>query len=158
MEENELRIGIVGSRRRNGYTDRKVIMRLVHRLMTDNPHRKVTIVSGACPKGADHFAAEAARLFKANLKEFPVEKPPGGFHSKYEFAQEAFRRNEYIADDSIMGFAMVADDRKGGTENTVSHYLNKGKRVVLIAQDGSLYLPNGEAFRHGETLRDPDKD
>lgn len=141
-----LKIGIVGSRRRNSHTDRKIVFKIVHALKKLDP----TIVSGACPKGADAFAAEAARSYGLELVEFPV--PKGDYRSRGEFAAAAFARNKLVAEHSDIGFALVADDRTGGTENTVGHYKKMKKNVYIVDGSGALYL-DGEKVELDEIAK-----
>lgn len=152
----EFRVGIVGSRRRNSYNDQKMILKIVTTLISSNPSRVIVLVSGGCPKGADSFAAVAARIHRVPIKEWLPEGGP--FNSKWEFAKAAFARNEKIAADSTVGFAQVAADRTGGTENTVSHYLNMRKKIILINDSGNLYLPSGESISYESACKDPDED
>lgn len=122
---------IVGSRRRNGHRDRYVVFSLVDRLIRENIGRKVTIVSGACPKGADRFAAEAARAYGLELMEHPVPNEPP-VTSAYDFRKRAFDRNRLVARDGRDGcYALVSDDRTGGTENTISHARDLGIKIHL---------------------------
>lgn len=153
--KEQLRVGVVGSRRRNTLHDRKIVFGFLDRLIELNPHREIVIVSGACPKGADAFAAEYARITGVSLVEFPVPKVSYG--SRGEFAQAAFARNKLIADDSVIGLALVAMDRTGGTENTVKHYTKQGKKVYLADDDCTLYLSLMEKGRETDVTKDPDK-
>jgi predicted Rossmann fold nucleotide-binding protein DprA/Smf involved in DNA uptake len=133
--KKELRIGIVGSRRRNTLRDRELVYECIKSAVRNNPNREIVVVSGACKQGADAFAAEACRVLGVRIKEFPVI---GEFKSKWEFAKEAFARNRLIAEDSEMGFALCHDDRKGGTEDTVSHYQEFKKPIFLVRADGTI--------------------
>jgi len=154
--KEELRIGIVGSRRRCNLVDRKIVFAFVEKMLRENPHRDLVIVSGACRLGADHFAAEAASIYKVKLKEWPVPKKE--YANKGEYAQAAFARNKTIAEDSSIGFALVHSDRSGGTENTVKHYLDLKKKVYLVDGTGRTYLSSMEERNVCEVSRDPDKD
>ncbi len=156
MGKSELRIGIVGSRRRNTYSDRKIVCDIIVNLVAHNPNRKIVIVSGACPKGADKFAADAARLLNVELKEYPVPRDVT-YPNKWAFAQAAFARNRLIAEDSFVGYALVSADRTGGTENTVGHYLDLMKPIFLVNDVGGIYLPSGEEVPYEHAFRDPDK-
>jgi predicted Rossmann fold nucleotide-binding protein DprA/Smf involved in DNA uptake len=131
----ELRIGIVGSRRRNTLRDRELVYEIIKSAVRNNPDKKIVVVSGACRKGADNFAAEACKVLGVEIKEYPVE---GEFKTKWEFAKAAFARNRLIAQDSQMGFALCHDDRTGGTEDTVKHYQEFKKPVFLVRADGTL--------------------
>lgn len=156
MERKELRVGIVGSRRRCSLLDRKIVFNLVERLIGENPGRQLTIVSGACRLGADNFAAEAARLYKVNLVEFPV--PPGDYSERWMYAKAAYDRNRKIAENSDVGFALVHKDRKGGTENTILHYHDLKKNVFLVDERGKTYLSKMEERNVSDAAKDPDKD
>lgn len=134
----ELFVGIVGSRRRNSLSDRKLVFKIVENLVSKFADRKVILVSGACPKGADHFASEAARSFSLEIVEFPV--PKQNYESRGQFAQAAFARNKLIADRSDIGFALVSDDRTGGTENTISHFKSQKKKVYVVNENGEVSL------------------
>lgn len=151
----ELRVGIVGSRRRNTMRDIKIVYKIVEELLADNPDRKLVIVSGACPKGADAFAAEASRVLGVELKEFPVPKVP--YANKWEFAQAAFARNKLIAEDSFVGFALVTPDRTGGTEDTIKHFNNLKRKVYLVDGNGRYYLSSVEEKNARAVPKDPDK-
>jgi hypothetical protein len=153
--KEELRVGIVGSRRRCTLRDRKLVFNLVERIIELNPHREVVIVSGACRLGADNFAAEAAKLYGIQLKEFPV--PKREYAHRGEYAKEAFARNLLIAQDSHVGFAFVHPDRDGGTENTVGHYHNLKKKVFLVDAMGRTYLSTMDERNLFDVARDPDK-
>ena len=148
----ELRVGIVGSRRRNSLYDRSIVFGLIETLVQQNPHRRLVIVSGACPKGADSFAAESARSHGLGLVEYPV--PPVKYGSKWEFRQAAFSRNRLIAEDSHVGFALVSEDRTGGTENTIAHYVVMEKNVFIVERDGNVRYLSGVAV---PSLLDPDR-
>jgi len=100
--------------------------------------RKIVVVSGACKKGADNFAASAAKSFHVELLEFPVPKVT--YVSRWEYAKAAYARNLTIAENSDVGFALVHDDRTGGTENTISHYNDLKKHVFLVDRHGKFYL------------------
>lgn len=154
--KEELRIGVIGSRRRCSLFDRKIVFNLIERLIVLNPHRDVIIVSGACRLGADSFAAEAARIYNVKLIEHPV--PPGEYKQRWEYAKAAYERNRKIAEDSHVGFALVHEDRKGGTENTIHHYHDLKKKVYLVDATGKTYLSKMEERNFLDVARDPDKD
>ena len=103
-------------------------------------HMWFTIVSGGCPQGADAFAEDAARLFEPPLDMvvFPIDKK--GTTTKWEFTQKAFERNRLVAEKCSELFALISEDRTGGTENTIKHALELKKPVYLVFPDGSVYL------------------
>lgn len=88
-----------------------------------------------------------------SLVEFPVPKKDYG--SRGEFAAAAFARNKLIAENSDFGIALVASDRKGGTENTVKHYERMKKRVYIVSDLGDIYL-DGEKVTLSEIEKNPD--
>ena len=110
-------IGVVGTRRRDTDHD----FRLVENEFLRHYRQGDIICSGLCSKGADRFAVilsekyhASARWYKANWQK----------HGK----SAGFVRNSYIAEDSHILIACVADDRKGGTEDTLRKFKNLGKR------------------------------
>jgi hypothetical protein len=134
-------IGIVGSRRRNTLHDRKIVFKLVEWLLSGELEcgRPLQLVSGGCPKGADAFAEEAAKIFAGvEIEVVPVDKE--GVSSRWEFRTRAFARNRVIAEKSRILFALVHPDRKGGTENTIEHALELKVPVYLVHADGTVYL------------------
>jgi len=105
------KIGIIGSRRRNGGVDQKAVREKFFEIYE---HGDI-ICSGGCPQGGDRFAEKIAKdngipilIFYPNWKEFG--KSAG------------IIRNRYIADESDILIACVAKDRKGGTEDTIHKY------------------------------------
>lgn len=149
-ETRELRIGIVGSRRRNTARDREIVRDIV--FSASRTARtlgwQLVIISGACAGCADEYAAEAASDVGAHLIEHLIDKSglppyPAG---RGEFTRRAYARNELIARDSKdFLFALVSDDRTGGTENTIEHHLrlkaegvlDENAKTCLVAKDGS---------------------
>src|SRR5262245_8002987 len=107
------RIGIVGSRRRNKRRDRAIVWRIVKDTRSD-----AVIVSGGA-SGPDTFAEEAAAHFgRAFIK---YEPDLLGARSYPEIVERYYARNERIAANVDVLHALVAPDRKGGTENTIEH-------------------------------------
>ena len=133
-----MKVGIVGSRRRNTLHDRKLVFRLVERLIKENPGEEIILVSGSCPKGADHFAAEAAKVFGLTIVEHPVPKKE--YAHKGEWVAEAFARNRLIALDSDVIYALRASDHTGGTENTIKHAEELQKRTFEVDEKGECLL------------------
>lgn len=133
----ELRIAIVGSRRRNTIRDRKIVLDIVRAAVDAGliKNQWVTIVSGGA-KGPDTFAEEAANVY--GLKTAIHKVPPST--DRNDFRQKAYARNRDIVIDSDLVFALIHPDRKGGTENTIQHAEELGKKVFLVDQDGRVYL------------------
>jgi predicted Rossmann fold nucleotide-binding protein DprA/Smf involved in DNA uptake len=135
----ELRIAIVGSRRRNSFTDSRYVKEIIEAAIKKYPGRKIVIVSGACPKGADAFAAMYARILGVELVEFPIPSHPPVKH-RGEFAQRAYDRNKQIAEYCHVLFALVHRERTGGTENAIQYAHASKKKVFLVDEDGGTYL------------------
>lgn len=122
-EVNQMNIGIIGTRRRNATPDF---------LLVKNKFKEINevyggdwIVSGGCPKGADSFAEEIAR---------DLGIPILIFHANWKFYGKGagFVRNTDIADNSDILIACVADDRKGGTEDTIKKFLKRKNEDYLV--------------------------
>ena len=106
-------IGVVGSRRRNTPQDYLKVEEKFFELYKKGDW----ICSGGCATGADHFAEEIAKhhgipilIFYPNTKDLGVR----GY----------FERNTEIARHSHVLIACVAEDRKGGTEDTISKFVS----------------------------------
>lgn len=118
------KIGIVGSRRRNSAKDAILCTEAFERLY----HPGDAIVSGGCPLGADRFAEVIAREYHVPILilyprfHFDGEHPAGPY----------YERNGWIAEECDELIALVASDRKGGTEDTVKKALRLGRRVWLV--------------------------
>lgn len=128
-----MKFAIVGSRRRSSLYDRELVFSIVQHIKEMGG----SVTSGACRIGADKFAREACDILGVEILEFPVE---GEFENRWEFAKSAYARNEKIAEACDVCFALVADDRTGGTENTIDHCHRLGKKVFLVDSHGDVYL------------------
>ena len=127
-------IGIVGSRRRNSNKDFQMVFDKFFDLYEINDK----ICSGGCPKGADAFAEIIANTQgisiiihypdKSKLDSILMKKNPRAAYAIINYA-----RNTLIAKDSDVLIACVADDRKGGTEDTI-------KKFVKFHWDKNLHL------------------
>ena len=115
-----MRIGIVGSRR---FKDRAAVEKLVEELPRDS-----VIVSGGC-RGVDKWAVEKARELGMETKEHLPKLT--GCVTKWDYTQAYFARNKKIANDCQILYAFVAEDRTGGTENTIKHATEAGIKIVL---------------------------
>jgi len=135
------KIGIIGSRRRDTKEDLKVCREIVLSIYKEGDK----IVSGACKKGGDKFAEIIAqelglteengglvlhRPDKSKLDPEKMEKNP-----KWAYAEINFARNTLIADDSDIIVAVVASDRKGGTEDTIKKFLKR------VSEDNLILVP-----------------
>ena len=103
-------IGIIGSRRRNHATD----VERVHLVFESIYQEGDEIVSGGCSKGGDAFAYSIARKCGIPIKIYFPDWSKG--------MSAGFERNSYIAHDATVLIACVADDRKGGTEDTITKF------------------------------------
>lgn len=129
--ELAVRLGVVGSRRRNSPRDKARLKEFLRRAKSKFP--TLLLVSGGCPKGADRFAEEIAEELDLPIKIHYPDKsklPPNP--ERYHFAQINYARNTLIAEDCEILVALVADDRKGGTEDTIKKAERMGKKIILL--------------------------
>jgi hypothetical protein len=120
------RVGVVGSRRRNSSRDRA----LVHSELTKLWHEhapNLVVVSGGCKKGADRFAKEFALAEGLEYAEYLPDLT--AVKTRYDAIGRYYARNKLIADNCDMLIALVSEDRRGGTENTIAH---ARKRTIPI--------------------------
>jgi hypothetical protein len=124
-----MKIGIVGSRRRNSIEDYK----LVEKKFLEVFKLGDWIVSGGCPSGAD---AMAEKIAKDNGIPILIFYPNW---SKFKKAAGIIRNTD-IAKNSDILIACVAADRTGGTEDTIKKFL--GKRIPDVRENpaSSLHL------------------
>ncbi len=118
-------IGIIGSRRRNTSKDFKLI-----RLEFKKQYQKGdAICSGGCRRGADRFAEvlmDNYRIPEEKRFIFPAR------WKKYGNAAGPIR-NTKIAKQSDILIACVAEDRTGGTEDTIKKFERmKGVKAIII--------------------------
>jgi hypothetical protein len=113
-------IGIVGTRRRNGNAAYERVEKKFFEVYEEGDW----ICSGGCSRGGDRFAEKIAKehgipilIFYPNWKKYG--KGAG------------FVRNTDIAKTSHIIIACVADDRKGGTEDTINKFLVKELKTQL---------------------------
>lgn len=121
----EIKLGIVGSRRRNGSDDFRKVWSAYDDVAKRNDSDEITIVSGGAFKGADNFAVNIARDQGGKM----ITYFPYGHED-----QDYFDRNELIARDSDILIACVAPDRRGGTENCINHFkrLHPDGELILV--------------------------
>lgn len=125
-------IGIVGSRRRDSDKDFQTCLKTFFRFYEKGD----SIVSGGCEEGGDNFAERIAKAYGISITiHYPRQedldkkletKNPKAAHTKINFA-----RNAFIARDCDILIALVAEDRTGGTEDTIKHAEKLGKETVL---------------------------
>ena len=119
-----LKVGVVGSRRRNLVEDRRLIEDKLDELL-GRDEEGLWLVSGGCKQGADRFAEEIARE-----RRWPITI----FYANWAWQGRAAGpiRNTHIANECDVLVACVAEDRTGGTEDTVRKAELLGKEVILI--------------------------
>ena len=121
-----MKLGIVGSRRRNNPEDKELIKK---RILLIGPEE---IVSGGCPRGADRFAEQLARDLKIPIT---IYRPDCALSAgRWKFIEACYIRNEKVARRSDILLALVAPDRKGGTENTIKHFrrIHGGRNLEIL--------------------------
>ena len=114
-------IGIIGSRRRDNLGDYVKIKKKFFEIYKKGD----TICSGGCPKGGDKFAELIAKDHNVPIK---IHKAEWDKHGK----GAGFIRNTYIANDSDVLIACVANDRKGGTEDTIRKFLSSEFEEIYL--------------------------
>lgn len=115
-------IGVVGSRRRNSDTDKSLVVEKFFSIYEEGD----IICSGLCKTGADKFALDIHEKNFIPCLWFPANWP------KYKL-QAGFIRNTDIAKFSDILIACVAEDRTGGTEDTIKKFIEfHGKDNLII--------------------------
>lgn len=114
-------IGIVGSRRRNTMADYLMLVDRLEKIYEEGDR----FVSGGCPKGGDSFAQYLADTYGIPILVYPAEWEKYGRGA-------GFRRNTFIARDADVLIAIVAADRKGGTEDTIKKFISFHPDFPLI--------------------------
>jgi len=115
-------IGIVGSRRRDSSGDLNACLMAVRGIFRDGD----SLVSGGCPRGGDNFAEIIAERYNIPII---IHYPDWDKYGR----PAGLRRNGDIARDADVLVAVVADDRRGGTEDTIRKFRALGKsRVILV--------------------------
>lgn len=146
MKKNK-NIIIIGSRSRDLEKDYQAVYNVFRDVYNDND----VIISGGCPKGADHFAeliASRHGMTKKNKQliiHLPVKPQRGA--PKYLWAKVMFDRNTVVAEsadeDTIViacivspedGLENVLKRKAGGTEDTLKKIVNynKYKSIILV--------------------------
>jgi len=118
-----MKIGIVGTRRRNTFQDKKL---LEERFLNISAGlAEFQLVSGGCPRGADRFAEEIAKKYGLTIT---IHYP-----NWERFGRSAgFIRNTKIAEDCDILLALPSVDRIGGTEDTIKKVDKLGKSIIII--------------------------
>ncbi len=127
-------IGIVGSRRRDSKEDFELCKKVFFEIYEDGDK----IVSGGCKQGGDRFAEIIAKELGLTIENkmliihYPEEIPKGS--PRWAYAKVNYARNTLIAEDADILEAVVAPNRKGGTEDTIAKALMRDTEIVLVPQ------------------------
>lgn len=131
----EIKIGIVGARTRNEYTDFQKLVAYLENLLDkiERDGNTYSFVSGGCSKGADRFAEIIAEKYNIPIKIFypAVNKTC----SKSEYAQACSKRNILIAEYSNELIALTdpaVPNKKGGTNQTVKVFQKFHNKKAMI--------------------------
>lgn len=111
-----MKLGIVGSRRRCSIEDGELLLGRIVEL------KPSMIISGGCPLGADNFAEKFAKKLGISITIFYPKLREGKTYPQREIVDAMYIRNQQIAYKSDYLIALVAPDRKGGTENTIRYF------------------------------------
>jgi len=114
-------IGIIGTRRRDTEQDYCMVESVFMSLYIKGDR----ICSGLCPKGGDRFAVILAEKLGTPTVWFPADWKRHG-------RAAGFIRNTDIAETSDILIAVVAGNRSGGTEDTISKFIKFNGRECLI--------------------------
>lgn len=120
-----MKLGIVGSRRRATGKDLILIKKRVGELQPE------MIISGGCSEGADHFAEMIARELGIPITIYYPKLDSTKRYAYHEVVKAMYARNLLIAQNSDHLIALVAPDRKGGTENTIGFFKNTHQEEEL---------------------------
>jgi len=129
---NILKIGVVGSRRRDTAQDKELIRTALKYLIGKDPKTRIHLVSGGCPRGADRFAEELAVELGLGISIHYPDRSKLEADTKWAWAKIFFARNTLIAEECDFLMALCHADRKGGTEDTVKKAENLKKTVVFL--------------------------
>lgn len=148
MAKELVRIGVVGSRRRNSEEDKKAVFQAIMDVIDEytavwEDDIQFELVSGGCQVynretkkyegcGADYFAELFAREVGIPIMiYYPRKNEMDPTRNKFwEYGRVCKERNTLIAERSHELIAAVSDDRKGGTEDTVTKFDRIQKKKV----------------------------
>jgi hypothetical protein len=122
LKEKTMKIGIVGSRKRNNIADYTLVRLKFFEIYKEGD----IIISGGCYAGGDAFAEQLAKNYGIPIRIYPANWTKLG-------KSAGFQRNTIVAQESDILIACVAEDRKGGTEDTI-------KKFLKIKDKQNLYL------------------
>src|SRR3990167_1839762 len=128
---NTLKIGIVGSRRRDRPEDKELIRQAMSHLINKDKNVIISLVSGGCKTGADHFAEELSNELRLSISIHYPDRSKMKDDSKYEYVKQLFARNTLIANEADILLACW-DGKSSGTLDTINKSRQLGKQVVLL--------------------------
>lgn len=119
------KIAIIGTRRRN---DEASYIRVEAAFLSIYKEGDM-IISGGCSRGGDRFAEVIAKKYNIPIKIYRAEWRRFGLGA-------GFIRNTDIAWDSTKLIACVAENRTGGTEDTIRKFLelNLKDNLTLVKE------------------------
>ncbi len=138
-------VGIIGSRRRDHPKDYMLLLEKLEELEQEEEISKV--VTGDCEQGGDLFArvwsdvnnkeCDVKYKIHPGTKKRWIDAKNSGFVNYFTFCIMCYNRNEEIAKEPLNYLvAIVASDRKGGTESTIGyfkkHHKDWEKKLILI--------------------------
>lgn len=115
-----MKVGIIGSRKRNTEEDLKKVTDAFHKLKKE--YSEITIVSGGNPRGGDRFAEIIACLEKIPIKIYYADWEKYQDPKNIKINPAGFIRNSDIAKESDILIACVAPNRTGGAEDTIRKF------------------------------------
>jgi len=120
-----MKIGIIGSRRRNTEEDLNKVTKVFNKLKSE--YSEISIVSGGATKGGDKFAEIIACLQNIPIK---IYYPDWNIYGRIA----GFIRNTDIAKESDILIACVHEDRLGGTEDTIKKFkkFHPREKIILV--------------------------
>ena len=95
------------------------------------------IISGGCTVGADEFAEIIARNLGIPITIYHPKLDTTNRYPRHEVVKAMYARNDLIAQNSDRLIALVAPNRKGGTEHTIDcfkawHYYKNWEEKLEI--------------------------
>lgn len=114
-------IGIIGSRSRNANSDYLRTLKAFARIVQHGDR----IVSGGCTRGGDAFAEKISKTYRIPITIHLADWDLLG-------RRAGFVRNTLIAKDADVLIAVVSENRKGGTEDTIKKFQKFHPDGILI--------------------------
>lgn len=111
-----MKLGIIGSRKRHTAKDLALLVKRVRELKPD------MIISGGYSTGADEFAEIIARNLGIPITIYHPKLETTNRYPRHEVVKAMYARNDLIAWHSEALLALVAPNRKGGTEYTIKQF------------------------------------